>query len=81
MGQERDAKERQRIGQRNGGFRRAINLSDARLKEIGRKGAQARWGGLTAEERKIERARGRAPKAAPESGAQESEEKSMAAGA
>jgi general stress protein YciG len=50
----------QRARQR-GGFRRAIVLSDEELSEIGRKGANSRWGGLNEQERKAERARGREP--------------------
>lgn len=49
---------RSRAG-RKGGYRRAILLTDNQLSEISRKGGIARWGGLTPEERKIERARGR----------------------
>lgn len=33
-----------RVGGRKGGKARAKNLSDARLKEIARQGAEARWG-------------------------------------
>jgi hypothetical protein len=44
---------------RRGGIRRAEVLTDKERSEIARSGAAARWEGKTAEERKIERARGR----------------------
>lgn len=75
-----EALDRIRRGGRKGGFRRAIVLTDKQLSEIGRKAIESRWAGLTPEERKIERARGRTPKA-PAEPHRESEPKTAAAGA
>jgi hypothetical protein len=47
---------------RLGGQQRANVLSAKELSRQGRKAANSRWSGLTAEERKAERAKGRAPK-------------------
>ncbi len=49
-----------------GGRQRAKVLSPAKRKRIAKKAARARWAGLTAEERKIERAKGREPKSEKE---------------
>jgi hypothetical protein len=43
----------------DGGYARAQALSPKKRERIAKKAANARWAGLTAEERKIERAKGR----------------------
>jgi hypothetical protein len=47
---------------REGGTQRAKVLSGKQRRRSAENAANARWAGLTAEERKIERAKGRAPK-------------------